>query len=122
MQNKQAIQLVEKIQKEIRANSFESKSIVEDLKKIREISMEFNTPVLVKALRLAYEHIEENDSFLVNIPNDEPLDSDDDFVESFYSTTNNLESFEYFLSLILNFSKKSNLQDLKEYNNAFLNM
>lgn len=120
MQNKQAIQLIEKIQKEIFQNKFDLSSAVEDLKKVREITMELNNPVLTKALRLAYEHLEENDAFLIEIPNDEPIDEDSDVENSTYSSEHNVESLNYFLSLLVDCSKKNNLLDLKEYNKAFI--
>jgi hypothetical protein len=122
MQNKQAIQLIEKIQKEIFQNKFDLSSAVEDLKKVREITMELNNPVLTKAIRLAYEHLEENDAFLVEIPNDEPIDEDSDVENSTYSSEHNVESLNYFLSLLVDCSKKNNLLDLKEYNKAFIAM
>lgn len=122
MQNKQAIQLIEKIQKEIFQNKFDLSSAVEDLKKVREITMELNNPVLTKALRLAYEHLEENDAFLIEIPNDDPIEDNLDTENSTYSSEHNEESLNYFLSLLVDCSKKNNLLDLKEYNKAFIAM
>lgn len=122
MQNKQAIQLIEKIQKEIFQNKFDISSTVEDLKKVREITMELNNPVLTKALRLAYEHLEENDAFLIEIPNDEPIGEDSDLENTIYSTEHNEESLNYFLSLLIDCSKKNNLLDIREYNKAFIAM
>lgn len=122
MQNKQAIQLIEKIQKEIFKEKLNISTAIEDLKKVREITMELNNPVLTKALRLSYEHLEENNAFLVEIPNDEPLDEETEIVSSKYSTKNNIESFNYFLSLLSDCSKKNNLLDLREYNKAFIAM
>jgi hypothetical protein len=122
MQNKQAIQLIEKIQKEIFQEKFNISTAIEDLKKIRQITMELNNPVLTKALRLSYEHLEENNAFLVEIPNDEPLDEETETETSKYSTENNIESLNYFLSLLSDCSKKNNLLDLREYNKAFIAM
>ena len=122
MQNKQAIQLIEKIQKEIFQNKFDISSAVEDLKKVREITMELNNPVLTKALRLAYEHLEENEAFLIEIPNDDPIEDNLDAENSTYSSEHNEESLNYFLSLLVDCSKKNNLLDLKEYNKAFIAM
>ena len=68
MQNKQAIQLIEKIQKQISSKKHDFSSIIEDLKKVREITMDMNNPVLTKALRLSFEHLEENKAFLIEIP------------------------------------------------------
>lgn len=122
MQNKQAIQLIEKIQKEIFQNKFDISSAVEDLKKVREITMELNNPVLTKALRLSYEHLEEKDAFLIEIPNDDPIDDNLETENSKYSSEHNIESLNYFLSLLVDCSKKNNLLDLKEYNKAFIQM
>lgn len=119
MENKYAQKLIEKIQKEILLEKFEIESIISDLKKIREYSMEEKNPVVTKALRLAYEHLESNNAFLINIPDDEPIENEEEKSTSF-SEEHNMESFEYFLSLIFDLSKKNNLLDLKEYNKAFL--
>lgn len=122
MQNKQAIQLIEKIQKEISSKKHDFSSIIEDLKKVREITMDMNNPVLTKALRLSFEHLEVNNAFLIEIPNDDPIDEESETEKEVYSTENNLESFNYFLSLLVDCSKKNNLLDLKEYNKAFIAM
>lgn len=119
MENKYAQKLIEKIQKNVLQDKFEIDSIVADLKKIREYSLEEQNPVVTKALRLAYEHLEDNNAFLIGIPDDEPIDGEEEITENF-SEENNIESFEYFLSLIFDLSIKNNLLDLKEYNKAFV--
>ena len=120
MENKQALKLIEKIQKEILQNKLVLTDAVADLKKVREITLELNNPVVTKALRLAYEHLESNEAFLIGIPDDEPVDSKDAVVEANISEENNLESLNYFLTLFTDLTKKNNLLDLKEYNKAFL--
>jgi hypothetical protein len=120
MENKYAQKLIEKIQKEILQNQFDVTAIVTDLKKIREYSLEEKNPVVTKALRLAYEHLESNNAFLIPIPDDEPIEDEVDTAAAKFSEENNMESFEYFLSLIHDLTKKNNLLDLKEYNTAFL--
>jgi hypothetical protein len=120
MENKQALKLIEKIQKDLLQNKFEVSKIVDDLKKIREISLELNNPVVTKALRLAYEHLASNNAFLIGIPDDEPIDFKEGTVATSISEENNIESFNYFLSLFTDLTKKNNVLDLKEYNKAFL--
>ena len=120
MENKQALKLIEKIQKEILQNKFSVEDAVADLKKVREITLELNNPVVTKALRLAYEHLATNNAFFIGIPDDEPVDTKDAVIEANISEENNLESLNYFLSLFTDLSKKNNLLDLKEYNKAFL--
>ena len=120
MENRQALKLIEKIQKELFKDNFEVSEIVTDLKKLREITLELNNPVVTKALRLAYEHLENNNGFFIGIPDDEPIDSKDAELEVKISDENNVESFNYFLSLLTDLEKKNNVLDLKEYNKAFL--
>ena len=120
MENKQALKLIEKIQKDLLQDKFVVSEIVEDLKKIREITLELNNPVVTKALRLAYEHLDLNNAFFIGIPDDEPVDSKESEIEANISEENNIESFNYFLSLFTDLSKKNNVLDLKEYNKAFL--
>lgn len=120
MENKQALKLIEKIQKELFKDNFEISEIVTDLKKLREITLELNNPVVTKALRLAYEHLENNNGFFIGIPDDEPIDSKDVELEVKISDENNVESFNYFISLLTDLEKKNNVLDLKEYNKAFL--
>lgn len=120
MENKQALKLIEKIQKDLLQDKFVVSEIVEDLKKIREITLELNNPVVTKAIRLAYEHLDSNNAFFIGIPDDEPVDSKESEIEANISEENNIESFNYFLSLFTDLSKKNNVLDLKEYNKAFL--
>jgi hypothetical protein len=120
MENKQALKLIEKIQKDLLQDKFVVSEIVEDLKKIREITLELNNPVVTKALRLAYEHLDSNKAFFIGIPDDEPVDAKDAEIKANISEENNLESLNFFLSLFTDLSKKNNLLDLKEYNKAFL--
>ena len=52
------------------------------LKKIREITLELNNPVVTKAFRLAYEHLTKNNAFYIGIPDDEPIDEIETEVKS----------------------------------------
>lgn len=120
MENKQALKLIEKIQKELFKDNFEVSEIVIDLKKLREITLELNNPFVTKALRLAYEHLEKNNGFFIGIPDDEPIDFKEVESNNTRSDENNIESFNYFISLLTDLDKKNNILDLKEYNTAFL--
>jgi len=120
MENKHALKLIDKIQNDLLQNKFNVSEIIEDLKKIREITLELNNPVVTKAVRLAYEHLTKNNAFYIGIPDDEPIDEIETEVKSNISEENNIESLRYFLSLFTDLSKKNNVLDLKEYNTSFL--
>jgi hypothetical protein len=115
-----AQKLINKIQVDLFKHGFDAEKIVADLKKLREYSLEENNPVLTKALRLTYEHIEANGAFLIPIPDDEPFDEEEAVSENAAGTENNMESLEYLVSLFSDLSHKNNLSDLREYNKALL--
>lgn len=115
MENSNAQKIIKALQAEVISNGIVAKTIVPELKKLREFALLEEKPVLVKALRLAYEHIEENDDFLVNIPTDEPIEENVEITNDNSST----ESFTYFMSLMLDLDNKHNVADLKEYNQQF---
>lgn len=119
MENPSAQKLIKKIEVDLFKKGFEAETLVADLKKLREYSLEENNPVLTKALRLTYEHIEANGAFLIPIPDDEPYE-DEEVVAQESVDGNNVESLEYLVSLFSDLSHKNNLSDLREYNKAFL--
>ncbi len=112
MKHKEARKAIENIIAEINQKSIEPEIISEKLKQLRNFAVEEKKPVVAKALRLAYEHIEENDSFIMPIPTDEPLEGEEDDVQLITGD----ESMIYLLNLIKNSSNKINLQEIREYN------
>jgi hypothetical protein len=121
VENPSAQKLINKIQLDLFKNGFVAETLIANLKKLREYSLEEQNPVLTKAIRLTYEHLEENGAFLIPIPDDEPVDEDTELVTDNKSgNENNMESLEYLLSLFTDLNNKNNILDLKEYNKAFL--
>ena len=120
MENKQALQLLDKNLKELLKNKFSVAALIAYLKTIRELTLDLQNPTVTKSLRLAYEHLENNNAFLIAIPADEPIDSEATENVLSFSDANNIESISYYLSLFTDLNKKNNLLDIKEYNKAFL--
>jgi len=116
VENSNAQKLIKQIQGEIISNGINVDTIVPELKKLREFALLEENPVVVKALRLAYEHIENNKDFLIEIPSDEPVDEN----ESAEFGSTNTESLNYLLSLLLDLENKHNIVDLKDYNKLML--
>lgn len=120
MENPSAQKLIKKIQVDLFKNGFVAETIITDLKKLREYALEEQVPVLVKAIRLTYEHLEANGAFLIPIPDDEPVDEETELITdgNTVSTENNMESLEYLISLFTDLGNKNNMLDLREYNKA----
>ena len=120
VENPNAQKLINKIQLDLFKNGFDAEKLIADLKKLREYSLEEQNPVLTKAIRLTYEHLEENGAFLIPIPDDEPIEGTEVISDSNLGNENNMESLEYLISLFSDLSHKNNILDLKEYNKALL--
>jgi hypothetical protein len=121
VENPSAQKLINKIQLDLFKKGFDAETLIADLKKLREYSMDEQNPVLTKSIRLTYEHLEKNGAFLIPIPDDEPVDEDTEVVsDNKAGNENNLESLDYILSLFSDLTKKNNVLDIKEYNKAFL--
>lgn len=117
VENTHAQKLIKKVQSDLIANGLVVDEIVTDLKKLREFALLEENPVLVKAIRLTYEHILENEAFLIDIPSDEPLDEETETdVDQEITLEHNPESLNYILSLFTDPENKHNIVDLKDYN------
>lgn len=111
-----------KIQRDLMRNGIITNTIVEDLKELRTLVVEENIPLLAKVIRLTYEHIDDNDDFLIPIPDDEPLEEPEgeetdkeEAEDSDAEKVTGQESLEYMLSLMADHSNKLNEMELREY-------
>ncbi|MFI1743605.1 hypothetical protein [Thalassobellus sediminis] len=111
MENKKAIKLIDKILTNLDETGINTDTLIEDLKVLREFALEAQIPLVVKVLRLTYEHIEANESFLIPIIDDEPIEEG----VVLEADSNPVESLKYLISLIKNLDNKMNIADLKEY-------
>lgn len=120
LKNKESKKLIKKIIDELNQNGIIINTLVEDLKKLRPYAVKEKRPVVAKAIRLIYEHIEEFETFTIPIPSDEDIvDENDDIVasdESERSTPS--ESLIYLMSLIENEEHRRNKQEIREFNEA----
>lgn len=114
LQNPKAIKLVHKLIEDVSQNGIIINTVVDDLKALRPFTIQEELPLLAKATRLSAEHIEENETFAIPIPQDEPIE--DEEVEAIEVVESDpKESFHYFLCLIRDIDKKVNEEELREY-------
>ena len=118
MENKKAIKLIEKILENLDNTGINTETLVDDIKELRTYALEEQVPLVVKVLRLTYEHIEENNSFFIPIPDDES-ENEKDFTDE-KAEDLPVESLKYLISLIKNLNNKINISDLKEYNDLLM--
>jgi len=113
LKNPKGLKLLNKIQRNLMRNGIIINTIVEDLKELRPYAVEDENPLLAKVIRLTYEHIENYQAFNIPIPEDEPLDENEEVSAS--SEFDPQESLDYLLSIMLDTTIKNNQMDLREY-------
>jgi len=113
LKNPKGQKLLNKIQRNLMRNGIIINTIVEDLKELRPYAVEDENPLLAKVIRLTYEHIENYQTFNIPIPEDEPLDENEEVSAS--SDFDPQESLDYLLSIMFDTTIKNNQMDLREY-------
>lgn len=119
MENPKAQKLLNKIQRDLMRNGIITNTIVEDLKALRPYAVEENNPLLAKAIRLTFEHIETYQTFDIAIPDDEPVEG----FENEENSANNVdpqESLDYLLSLMAESKNKVNALEIREFVNNMM--
>ena len=118
MENKDANKLIDKILDNLDKTGINSETLVDDIKALRAYALEEQVPLVVKVLRFTYEHIEENNTFLIPMLDDEPLDEADSIEENDLDSP--VESLKYLIALMRNLKNKGNISDLREYRDLLL--
>ena len=121
MENQKANKLVDKILENLDESGINTETLIDDIKELRTYALEEQIPLVVKVLRLTYEHIEANNTFLIPVLDDEPIEDEDEGAEG--EAVNDLdtpvESLKYLIALTKNLNNKGNIADLREYKELF---
>lgn len=115
LNNTKAKKLIQKLIDDTERNGIIVNTVVEDLKALRPFAIEEKRPLLAKTIRLVYEHFEENDSFDISIPDEEPIEDEETVYEVDPIESTPEESFIYLLQLLKDPENKSNILDLRSY-------
>ncbi|MEP3836249.1 MAG: hypothetical protein ABJM36_01315 [Algibacter sp.] len=119
MENKKAIKLIDTILKNLDKTGINTDTLIDDIKELRTYALEEQIPLVVKVLRLTYEHIQATESFMIPMPDDEPIEEDAE-VEATDEVAP-VESLKYVIALMKNLNNKGNIADLKEYRDLLNN-
>jgi len=118
LENQKANKLVDKILENLDKTGINKDTLVDDIKELRTYALDEKIPLVVKVLRLAYEHLEANSTFLIPILDDEPLDEEQEAGENDLDTP--VESLKYLIALTKNLNNKGNIADLREYKDLLM--
>lgn len=125
LESKKAQKLIDKILSELDHAGIIINTVVDDLKELRTYALAQQNPLLVKLLRLTYEHILANETFSIAIPDDEPIEEENEEGEEVAVATEQdhdpKESLHYLISLFKDPENKINILDLRAYRDALNN-
>lgn len=83
-------------------HGFKGSDLIKAFKELREEFKDAEDPTMTRVCRLAYEHIEANKNFTVDVFEEDREEGDQ-------------TSFEYFLELIQDSQNKFNREEIQEY-------
>ncbi|MDQ7917657.1 hypothetical protein RBU60_08725 [Mesonia sp. MT50] len=126
MNNSKAQKIIKKILEDLEHAGIITNTLVAELKDLRPYAVEEQRPVIAKAIRLTYQHIEEYYTFDIPIPEDDPLEEENEEgemevvekEETEKKEFNADESLIYLINLIKDGDNKHNIEEIREYNKA----
>lgn len=112
MKIEKANALIQKLQKELDKNGFDSEKVIKELKAIRPFAQEEVDPLVTKSLRLAYQFIEENENFDIQIVVDEDEEGNPILMEN----ADDKENMSYYIQLLLDSANEYNRNEIRDIN------
>tara|TARA_B100000508_G_scaffold141096_1_gene146847 strand:- start:73415 stop:73774 length:360 start_codon:yes stop_codon:yes gene_type:complete len=104
---------IEKIIKLVEKEGIKAKSLVDELKELREFALKEEDPLLAKVTRLSYEYLIENDAYDVQAQWEEDEEGGEFPVE-----IEDNDNLLYLLNLMLKSDHRINREEIKEYRTA----
>ncbi len=102
MQTEKANTIIEKAIKSVEKDGIVAGKLIPLLQEAREFALKEEDPLLTRALRLAWQHLESNDHFAIDLAED---------------IEDETENFIYFLSLCVKCENEINRTELREMTN-----
>jgi hypothetical protein len=100
VKEKRVKELIQDINTKFKSKKEFSPSLIQLLKDLRAEFIQLEEPSIVKSIRLVYEFIEENDSFLIDA----------------WESDGVMTSFEYYMGLLSKYDNKYNKEEIKSLN------
>lgn len=107
--NKQIEKVIALVEKE----GVKAKSLIDELKELREFALKEEDPLLAKVTRLSYEYLTENDAYDVQAQWEENEEGGEFPVE-----IEDNDNLLYLLNLMLKSDHRINREEIKEYRTA----
>lgn len=107
MRTAEANKILDKIQSIIEKKGLDTESLIPELQKARELALKENDPLLTRALRLAWQHLETNGAYEVA------------YLEEAETQE---ENFTYLISLMQKSDNTYNRDEIREITNLMQSM
>ena len=102
MRTEKANSILEKVIKMVEKDGIVADKMISLLQEAREFALQENDPLVTRALRLAWQHLEANEAFTIDLAED---------------IEDETENFIYFLSLCVRCENEINRTELREMTN-----
>lgn len=113
MKRKDSNKKIDKIVSSVEKEGFNIEALVSEMKSLRELALIEEDPLVVKILRLAYEHLEENNTFEVFTQKPDVDEDGEEIADDSNEQMTPEEHFTYFMNLLINAENKYNREELQ---------
>src|SRR5690554_2523317 len=110
MKTGKANKQIEKIIKVVEKDGISAKSLIPELKELREYALLEKDPLLAKVTRLSYEYLEQNKAYGV-----QAIWEEDEEGGEYHLDIEDNDNLLYLLNLMLKSDNKINREEIKEY-------
>lgn len=113
MTSSKANKIIQDIIDQVSKDGIDVESVVTQLKELRPIAIQEKDPLLIRAIRLTYEHLEESEDFELNCM--EEVDEDEEVVEESEDESTPEENLAYMLQLWIQSDNKYNREEIRTF-------
>ncbi|MCZ2130613.1 MAG: hypothetical protein LC109_10145 [Bacteroidia bacterium] len=110
MNSPKANKLIQKIISEVKKNGIDAESLVPQLHELRELAKLENDPVVIRSIRMTYEHLENNGAWEYPVIKPEEDENENPIEDEGYTAE---EHFETLMSMLEKSDNKYNRDELR---------
>jgi hypothetical protein len=115
MKNAKANKLIEELVAEVKKNGIVSDVLVPKLQELRELAKQETDPLVIRSIRMAYEHLENNGEWSFEVIKPEEDEETGEVISD--ETYTPEEHLSYLLSMWLNSENKYNRDEIRTITN-----
>jgi CO dehydrogenase/acetyl-CoA synthase beta subunit len=115
MKSTKANKMIQAISKSIAENGIDTENLIPQLQELRELAKQEEDPLLIRCIRMAYEHLENEDTWSYPVIRaEEPEEGEEPEEEEEYTS---VQHFDYLLTLWEKSDNKYNRDEMRRVAN-----